>query len=118
MKGLDLPSICLFCYWDIESAIHILLYCPFAWEIWCGIAKDFGVNFIGPHNLIDLLLGWKLKAFNCFSKRLWKVVPVAVCWAMWRESKNQAFRGKLEPAYQVYRRSKDLVIFWARRCKG
>lgn len=117
-NGLVLSSICLFCYGDTELATHILIHCPFTLEIWCGIAKDFGVNFIAPRNLMDLLLGWKLKAFNCFGKRLWKVVPAVVCWAVWNERNNRVFRGTVEPAYQVYRRVKDMIIFWIRRCKG
>lgn len=59
-----------------------------------------------------------MKGFNCFGRRLWKVVLVADCWTIWREKNNWVFRGYSEPAYLVYRRSKDLIIFWARRCKG
>lgn len=83
-----------------------MLHCPFAWEIWCGIAKDFGVSFIAPRNLMDLLLGWKLKAFNYIGKRLWRVVFAAVRWAVWKEGNNRVFRGNSEPAYQVYRRAR------------
>lgn len=81
-KGFILPSVCLLCYNDEKSTSHLLLHCPFAWKIWCGCAKDFGINFIVPRSLMDLLQGWNLKAFNCFGRKLWKVVPDAVCWAI------------------------------------
>lgn len=117
-KCLTLPSICLLYYQDVESTSHLLLHCPYTWEIWCGCAKDFVVSFIAPRSLKDLLLGWGMEAFSYVGRRLWKVVLAAICWEVWRERNNRAFRGHSEPAYIVYRRSKDLIIFWVRRCKG
>lgn len=116
-KGL-LTSICLLCYQNAESSDHIFLHCPFSWEVWCGCTKDFGASFIAPQCIKDLLIGWKLNAFNVFGRRLWKVVSAAICWAVWSECNNRVFRGHSEPAYMMYRRSMDLIIFWAKRCKG
>lgn len=31
---------------------------------------------------------------------------------------NWVFKDQAEPAWQVYRRTKDLILFWARGCKG
>lgn len=117
-RGFFLPSICLMCYQDAESVSHLLIDCPFAWEILSGISRDFGMPIIAPSDLKGLLLSWRLSSFCAFGKRVWRVVPVAVCWAVWRERNNRVFTDHSEPAWQVYRRAKDLVIFWARRCKG
>lgn len=32
-KGFNMPSVCLLCYQDTESTSHLLLHCPFSWEI-------------------------------------------------------------------------------------
>lgn len=53
-----------------------------------------------------------------FGKRLWSLVPAAVCWAIWWEMNNHVFRGQSEPAWKVYSRTRDSILFWARRCKG
>lgn len=36
-KGMYLPNICLLCYVDGESIVHILIHCPFAAEVWIAI---------------------------------------------------------------------------------
>lgn len=81
-KGFALPSICLFCNKNSKSIRHIFLQCPCAAEVWCGVAKDFGVNFIAPKDLLDLLVSWKLNVFTKFGKRLWKNVLATVCWVV------------------------------------
>lgn len=57
-------------------------------------------------------------AYNAFRKQLWKMVPAAVCWTIWLERNNRVFKDHSEPTLQVYRKAKDLILFWARRCKG
>lgn len=78
-KGFTLSSICLLCYHDAESINHLLIHCPFAWEIWCGASRMLGSTFVAPLNLTDLPLGWRNLALNEFVKRLWRIVPAAVC---------------------------------------
>lgn len=120
-KAFFLTSVCALCYQDAESSSHLFIHCPFSWEVWCGMASDFGVPFLSPLDLSTLsapLLSWRLQAFSALGKRIWKLVLAAVCWALWRERNNWVFRGHAEPAFQVYRHSKELILFWARRCKG
>lgn len=69
-KGFALPSICLLCYQDAESINHLLIHCPFAWEIWYGVSSEFGFTFVAPMNITNLLLGWRTLALNEFGKRL------------------------------------------------
>lgn len=83
-----------------------------------GISKDFGSMCIVPSDLSCLLLGWRNKTLNAFGNRVWRLVPATVCWAIWLERNNRVFKGQAEPAWKVYRRAKELIVFWARRCKG
>lgn len=100
----------------MKSSSQLFIHCPFLWEVWSGLARDFGVPFIPPLGLSDLQ-GWCLKAFSILGKRIWKLVPAAVCWAVWRKRNNRVFKDQVELAYQAYRRAKELIPFWARRCK-
>lgn len=117
-KGLALPSICLQSYHDAESINHLLIHCHFAWEIWCGVARDFGSTFAAATNFRDLLLGWRSSVFNTFGKRIWRLVPATVCWAIWLEKNHRVFKGHSEPTWRVYRRVKEYILLWTKLCKG
>lgn len=45
------------------------------------------------------------------------MVAVVVWWLVWRGRNNKVFENATEPLYQVYRRAKSLLLFWAKRCK-
>lgn len=90
-KGFYPPSICLLCYQHSETCFHLLLHCPFTWKIWCDLMKDFGLTFIALGNLMSLLNGWKTGALNSFGHRVWKLVPTAISWAVWRERNSRIF---------------------------
>lgn len=47
-KGMYLPNVCSLCYQDGESIAHVLLHCPFSWEIWCRVIRDFGLLWVSP----------------------------------------------------------------------
>lgn len=79
--------------------------------------RDFGIVFVAPSNLSALLQAWNVAAFSKLGKRIWKLVPAAICWSLWWERNNRVLRGYLEPAYQVYKRAKEMIIFWVERCK-
>lgn len=99
-------------------ASHLLKHCPFSWEIWCGFFDDFDMTFIAPTDLSSLLFSWRAPTLSLFGKRVWQLVPTVICWAIWQERNNMVFNGCSNPAWQVVRRAKELVVFWARRCKG
>lgn len=69
-------------------------------------------------DLMGLISSWRTAALSPFGKRVWHLVPAAVCWAVWQERNRWVFDGYVQPAWQVYKKTKDLVVFWAKRCKG
>lgn len=110
-KGFHLPSVCLLCNRNGESISHLLIHCPFSWEVWCELAKDIGTTFITPSDLLGLLGGWHSSTFNVFGKQVWRFVSIAICWTIWKDRNSRVFKGHVEPAWQVYRREKDLIVF-------
>lgn len=63
-KGLFLVNFCCLCKADGESSSHTLEHCSFAWKVWFGILRDFGMRWVVPTDLYSLLLSWKGKAFS------------------------------------------------------
>lgn len=48
-------------------------------------------------------------------KKLWQMILAAICWAIWLERNDRVFNSHAERSYQVYRRAKNFLLFWARR---
>ncbi|CAL5397007.1 unnamed protein product [Camellia sinensis] len=47
--------ICPFCRSEPESAVHILLHCPFSWLIWSSIINEWGFSWCIQGSVDDLL---------------------------------------------------------------
>lgn len=116
-KWLMLTNYFWLCKADGESASHSLLHCPFTWEVWLGVLWDFGMRWTIPPDLHPLFLSWKGKAFSMRGKRIWNLVPAAVCWSIWLERNRRISYGYAEPSFRVYQRTKDLILMWAVQCK-
>lgn len=78
--------------------------------------RDFGISLVFPMDLMALLIGWRITAFSALGRRLWRLVPTAVCWVIRSERNNRAFYGRSEPTWKVLMRVKDFIVFWAKRC--
>lgn len=76
-----------------ESCSHLLLHCVFSWEIWCGMVREFRLTFVAPSNIMNLIHGWRINALNSMGRTIWRLVPAAICWAVWRERNNRVFQG-------------------------
>lgn len=116
-KGLILTNICNLCKKDGESMDHILMHCPFSWEVWFEILRDFGVRWVCPRDLKSLLAAWRSKAFSGRGNKIWRLALAAICWAIWLERNSRVFEGYEEPSFQVYKRAKEKIAFWAPLCK-
>lgn len=49
---------------------YLLIHCPFSWDIWNGIIKDFGATFITPSSLSQLLQRWNVSIHSPWEKGL------------------------------------------------
>jgi hypothetical protein len=63
---------------------HLLLHCVFSFAMWGYVFCLFGVNWVLPHTVFDLMVGWR----NWLGKRsstMWNVVLLCLMWLLWRE---------------------------------
>uniref|UniRef100_A0A2N9F8F9 Reverse transcriptase zinc-binding domain-containing protein n=1 Tax=Fagus sylvatica TaxID=28930 RepID=A0A2N9F8F9_FAGSY len=54
--GIILASWCCMCKADGESIDHLLLHCPYAKELWDMIFVLFGIHWVMPKQVIEVLL--------------------------------------------------------------
>ena len=82
---------CCMCKKGADSVDHLLLYCPFAREIWSMVFGLFGVSWVMPSSVLGLLECWQ----GCFGKHrnfpIWRAVPHCLLWSLWRERNGRSF---------------------------
>jgi len=68
-----------------ESVDHMLLHCPTATELGTIVFALFGVHWVMPNTVVDLLACWKGK-FGCHRNGIiWMAIPHCLIWCIWQE---------------------------------
>lgn len=112
-RGLDVDSvICNCCLADVEDSDHILLYCPFAREVWVWVMKLCGIPVAQASTIGDL--AGHLVDFGKDKDR--KNNIVAICyrtiWWIWKARCDRVIKNIcLSPKMVVYI-NKSQVSVW------
>jgi hypothetical protein len=83
-RGYIMAERCCMCCCDGETVDHLLLHCTLAHVLWSFVFTAFGIHWVTPRRVVDLLLGWR----NWFGKHhssIWNLVPSCLMWSVWRE---------------------------------
>lgn len=78
------------CRFSGETVNHLLWHCSAAFNLWCFGFKSFGIQWVQPRTVIDLLFG----RWNWFSKHssyVWDLVPLCLMRTVWRERNRHTF---------------------------
>ena len=90
-RGLILVDWCCLCRESGESPDHILLHCKVALELWDLVFVLFGVQWVMPRTVLDLLSSWQGPSGSRRTTMVWRVVPHCVFWCVWRERNARHF---------------------------
>lgn len=58
-RRIPIVDWCCMCKQDGESVDHLLLHCLFARKLWLFVLCLFGVQWVMPIRVVDLLVSWK-----------------------------------------------------------
>ncbi|CAL5355404.1 unnamed protein product [Camellia sinensis] len=83
LRGEDVNQ-CIFCKSDLETINHVLLLGPFSWKIWSAIIDWWGLFWVCPGSVVDLFDWWLGTKFKKKELQIWKVIPLAVVWSIWK----------------------------------
>ena len=73
-----------------ETGDHLLIHCVMASDLWSAVLRSFGVCWVFPNRIMDLLSGW----YNSFGKHdseVWNLVPLCLMWTVWCERNQCTF---------------------------
>ena len=92
-RGWQLPNRCYLCGCEEENANHILLHCTVVKTIWEITLVIFGVQWVFPESVIEVLLSWRGSFVGKKRKKIWKSIPLCIFWTVWKERNRIVFRG-------------------------
>ena len=72
----------------------MLLHCTVAQELWSLIFVLFGITWVMPRGMVDLLLCWSDRFGKYEAGAIWKAIPHCLMWCIWRKRYNRVFVGE------------------------
>lgn len=89
--------LCVFCKSKVETQTHLLLHCSCIWKVWSGIMGWWGLCWAIPGSVQSLLSwgdGFKVRKVL----KIWKIVPMAVLWSVWK-LRNECLFNNAQPDF-------------------
>ena len=81
------------CKKDGETMPHLLLHCSFVRELWDMVLGLFGVHWVLPRDVVDLLACWQGRVERHRNNTIWKAIPHCLMWCIWHERNARILRG-------------------------
>ena len=79
---------------DGESIDHLFIHCSLAKQLWDMFLTLFGVHWVMPQKLQDLIACWTGALGRRSLAEIWKVIPHCLMWSIWRERNLRTFEGR------------------------
>ena len=111
-RGYVMAGWCCMCKCSGESVDHLLLHCEVVREVWNFFLQSFGVSWVFPETVNDLLFGWQ----NCWGKqssRIWNLVPHCILWSIWWERNGRTFEDKEHSVGKIIERVMGSLYDWS-----
>ena len=89
-RGMVVVNRCWLCKVEGESVYHLLLHCVVASGLWNAFFSWFGLCWVLPRSVKELLASWWLGS-RTRSAVVWKMVPHCIMWCIWSERNNRCF---------------------------
>ena len=93
-RGVIIMDWCCHCRLAGESISHLLLNCSGAQDLWNLVFSLFGVSWVMPRNVVDLLNCWQGRVGRSKVGVIWKAMPLCLMWCLWSERNSRIFKGE------------------------
>jgi hypothetical protein len=86
-KILTLPTdqVCVQCSNNDENLVHLLIYCPFARQVWEKIFSWTRLNFCLPHSCVSILHLFAATQGNKKTRQGMIMIWCATVWVLWNQ---------------------------------
>ncbi|XP_026436569.1 uncharacterized protein LOC113334556 [Papaver somniferum] len=111
-RRIDVHATCLFCTAP-ETASHLFLHCDFAKSVWDVLTMKLKWLYAMPENVALALQAWQLNLSDKAKSEIWRLVPVAIIWCLWKERNNRVFNGNPSSAAVVAHKVVYMLFTWS-----
>lgn len=113
-RNFILINWCVLCKTDAETIDHLFIHCPFAIGVWNYIMSSFGVSWVMPRSILDVICCWKGVMGKQGHGKVWDGFIHHFLWSIWTERNDRVFND-LEHSSGVGQRQLFRVVFdWSR----
>jgi hypothetical protein len=74
-----------------ETIDHILLHYEVSRKLWVSIFHLFGVEYVIPRRVVELLATWRGQLGSQCILEAWRVASLCLMWCIWREWNAKSF---------------------------
>lgn len=110
----SMENLCPFCKSQAESMEHIFLLCPEVWKVWSNLLQLWGFSWVTPASVEGVLQWWLGTIFKKTMLKVWRLVPVAMLWSVWRLRNDCIFNGCQYILDELCERVKVRVGMWVK----
>ena len=89
-RGYTLVSWCCMYKCTGETVDHLLIHCWVASLLWSWILGVFGISWVLPQSVAELLFSW-WNGLGCHESDVWNLVPLCLMWIVWKERNSRTF---------------------------
>lgn len=70
---------CCMCKRSGKTTDHLLVHCPVTREMWNIVFSLFGINWVMPRGVVELLASWPSKFNRHRNEAIWGMTLIASC---------------------------------------
>lgn len=82
---------CCICKQDGASVDRLLFHCLMAREIWSFVVCLFGLQWVMPKKVVELLVCWNWRDSRNRMGVIWNAIPLCITLIIWKEWDNRTF---------------------------
>jgi hypothetical protein len=103
---------CCMCKKNRESMDHLLLHCEVARDLWSCIFILFGIEWVMPRMVLELLTSWGASVGYGRAKEAWRLAPLCLLWCIWQEQNARLFKDVETSMVELRKHLLNMLYLW------
>ena len=112
LRDLDFVDWYIMCRHCGETVDHLLLHCKMAYRLWSFVFITFGVSWVIPRSIPDLLFGW-WNWLGKHSSQIWNLVLLCILQCFWKERNQRTFEDLDKSGDQMRTSFSGILFDWS-----